>query len=60
MAQLRCENVALGYEAKVILEGLHFTVYPGDYLLYCRRKWLGQKHPSENSAWTKVSAQRND
>ena len=32
MAQLRCENVALGYEAKVILEGLHFTVYPGDYL----------------------------
>ena len=32
MAQLRCENVALGYEAKVILEGLHFTLYPGDYL----------------------------
>ncbi len=32
MAQLRCENLALGYEGKEILSGLSFQVNRGDYL----------------------------
>lgn len=32
MAQLRCEDVSLGYEGRAITEGLDFEVAPGDYL----------------------------
>ena len=32
MAQLTCENISLGYERKVILSGLSFSVSKGDYL----------------------------
>ena len=31
-AQLKCENVALGYEGCIVTEGLNFTVSEGDYL----------------------------
>lgn len=32
MAQLTCENLTLGYNSKVILENLNFSVNAGDYL----------------------------
>lgn len=32
MAQLICENVSLGYDAKVIQKNINFSVYQGDYL----------------------------
>ena len=32
MAQLTCENLALGYEGRVILNGVNFSVSAGDYL----------------------------
>lgn len=32
MAQLKCENVALGYEGRAVTEGLDFEVNAGDYL----------------------------
>jgi len=32
MAQLSCNNLSLGYDGKVILKGLNFTVNKGDYL----------------------------
>lgn len=32
MAQLKCENVSLGYEGKALLDGLNFSVNAGDYL----------------------------
>lgn len=32
MAQIECRNVTLGYDGKVILENLNFTVNRGDYL----------------------------
>ncbi len=32
MAQLICENVALGYDGKIIRENLNFSVSAGDYL----------------------------
>ena len=32
MAQLTCENLTLGYNSKVILENLNFSVNVGDYL----------------------------
>lgn len=32
MAQLRCENVSLGYEGRAVTEGLTFEVNAGDYL----------------------------
>ena len=32
MAQLRCENVSLGYEGRAVTEGLAFEVNAGDYL----------------------------
>ena len=32
MAQLTCENLALGYEGKAVASGLSFTVNAGDYL----------------------------
>lgn len=32
MAYIRCENLALGYEGKTVVNGLHFEVNPGDYL----------------------------
>ena len=30
--QLQCSDVSLGYEGKVIMEHLNFTVNQGDYL----------------------------
>ena len=32
MAQLTCENLTLGYNSKIILENLNFSVNAGDYL----------------------------
>lgn len=32
MAQLTCENLRLGYDSKIIIESLSFTVNKGDYL----------------------------
>lgn len=32
MAQLKCENVSLGYEGRAVTEGLDFEVNAGDYL----------------------------
>lgn len=32
MAQLTCENLALGYDARIIVENLNFSVNKGDYL----------------------------
>lgn len=32
MAYIRCENLALGYEGRTVINGLHFEVNPGDYL----------------------------
>lgn len=32
MAYIQCENLALGYEGKTVINGLHFAVNPGDYL----------------------------
>lgn len=32
MAYISCENVALGYEGKIVTEGLNFKVEQGDYL----------------------------
>ncbi|MDD6056969.1 MAG: ATP-binding cassette domain-containing protein, partial [Clostridiales bacterium] len=32
MALLTCQNVSLGYDAKIILEKLNFSVAEGDYL----------------------------
>ena len=32
MAQLTCENLTLGYNSKVIIENLNFSVNKGDYL----------------------------
>lgn len=32
MAQLKCENVSLGYEGRTVTEGLDFEVNAGDYL----------------------------
>lgn len=32
MTQLTCQNLAVGYEGRAVLEGLNFSVCPGDYL----------------------------
>ena len=32
MSLLKCENVSMGYEGKVVVEGLDFQVNSGDYL----------------------------
>ena len=32
MAQIKCENLSLGYESKEIVSGLSFQVNSGDYL----------------------------
>ena len=32
MAQIRCENLTLGYDGRQILQGLSFDVHAGDYL----------------------------
>lgn len=32
MPQLKCQNLSLGYDSRVILEGLNFSVSEGDYL----------------------------
>ena len=32
MAQLTCQNLSLGYDAKIILRDLSFSVHAGDYL----------------------------
>ncbi|HHW66459.1 MAG: zinc transport system ATP-binding protein [Epulopiscium sp.] len=32
MAQLSCENLSVGYDGKVVLQGLNFSVNAGDYL----------------------------
>ena len=32
MAQLKCENVTLGYDGKAIVKDLNFSVNAGDYL----------------------------
>ncbi len=32
MAQLTCENLTLGYDSKIVLRGLNFSVSKGDYL----------------------------
>ncbi len=32
MAQIICEDVVLGYEGKVVVKGLNFSVFCGDYL----------------------------
>jgi len=32
MAQIICEDVVLGYEGKVVVQGLNFSVFGGDYL----------------------------
>lgn len=32
MAQLTCQNLSVGYDAKVVLQGLNFEVCAGDYL----------------------------
>ena len=32
MAQIKCNNVALGYEGKVVADEISFSVEKGDYL----------------------------
>lgn len=32
MAQIYCQNLTLGYNGRIVLENLHFTVNAGDYL----------------------------
>lgn len=32
MAQLTCQDLSVGYEGKAVLQGLNFSVHPGDYL----------------------------
>ena len=32
MTQLTCQNLAVGYEGRAVLENLNFSVCPGDYL----------------------------
>lgn len=32
MAQLTCKNLTLGYDGKIVLKGLNFSVYNGDYI----------------------------
>ena len=32
MAQITCQNLSIGYEGKVILRDINFSVYQGDYL----------------------------
>ena len=32
MAQLTCENLTLGYDSKIIIKNLSFSVNAGDYL----------------------------
>lgn len=32
MAQLTCQNLAVGYDGRTVLQGLNFEVNPGDYL----------------------------
>lgn len=32
MAQLICKNLTIGYDGKIVLKGLNFSVYSGDYL----------------------------
>lgn len=32
MTQLTCQDLAVGYEGRAVLEGLNFSVCPGDYL----------------------------
>ena len=70
MAQLRCENVALGYEGKAVTQDLNFEVNSGDYLCIVGengagkstliRALLGLKEPMEGKITTGDGLKANE
>ena len=51
MALITVQDLALGYDSRMIVEGLNFSVNAGDYLCVvqsCARRMVKQAHPRVN------------